>query len=183
MYPLVHDALMWRLPECVAPLHAEVANEDFGLSTRRINASEDQQEQNKSATVLVTEADVLANIGAPLECVSGAALSVPPETTKEEIGSSVMRFIARLTVYEMLKDYKNGELVTEGLVEQAPGLDETNKELPMREEVPLVDWEQFRLRASCLAEKLALPNRCWDILSKWAERYYSENAPNIWNKL
>ncbi|GMF41058.1 unnamed protein product [Phytophthora fragariaefolia] len=116
-FKVVETRAMKGVPEA-----AEVAYEDFGLSRRKINAREDQQEQNKRATMLVTEADVLANIGAPLECVSGAALSVSPETTKEEIDSSVMRFIARLTVYEMLEDYKNGELVTEGVVERAPDL-------------------------------------------------------------
>ncbi|GMF31232.1 unnamed protein product [Phytophthora fragariaefolia] len=153
------------------------------LKRRRNNADEDQQERISKASALVTETDVLASVGVPLSCASDAALSVSPETTDEEIDPSVMRSIARLTVYEMLKDYKTGALETEGLEERTPDLEEAIKRPPMRDKMQLVDWEQFRRRASCLAEKLALPIRYWDHLSKWTEQYYAENAPSIWDKL
>ncbi|KAE9305402.1 hypothetical protein PF008_g21732 [Phytophthora fragariae] len=59
----------------------------------------------------------------------------------------------------MLKDYKNGELGTDVLEERKPDREEAIKKPPMRDKMPLVDWEQFRRRASCLAKKLALPSR------------------------
>ncbi|KAE8997148.1 hypothetical protein PF011_g15608 [Phytophthora fragariae] len=83
----------------------------------------------------------------------------------------------------MLKDYKNGGLGTDGQEERTPDREEAIKKPPMRDKVPLVDWEQFRRRASCLAEKLELPSRYWGRLSKWTEQYHAENAPSIWDKL
>ncbi|KAE8911201.1 hypothetical protein PF003_g4227 [Phytophthora fragariae] len=120
------------------PGAAEVVYKDFGLSKRRNNADENQQERKNKEAALVTETDVLASISVPLDCVSDAALSVPPGTTDEEIDPSVARSIARVTVYKKLKDYKNGELVTEGLVERTPDLDEAIKGPPMRDKVPMV---------------------------------------------
>ncbi|KAE9157998.1 hypothetical protein PF002_g33223 [Phytophthora fragariae] len=83
----------------------------------------------------------------------------------------------------MLKDYKNCELGTDDLEERTPELGEEIKGPPVRDKMPLVDWELFRRRASCLAAKLALPSCYWDRLSKWTEQYYAENAPSIWDKL
>ncbi|KAE9160609.1 hypothetical protein PF004_g31119, partial [Phytophthora fragariae] len=112
--------------------------EDFGLSKRRNNADENQQERKNKEAALVTETDVLASISVPLDGVSDAALSVSPGTTDEEIDPSVATSIARVTVYKKLKDYKNGELVTEDLVERTPDLDEAIKGPPMRDKVPMV---------------------------------------------
>ncbi|KAE8972598.1 hypothetical protein PR001_g8530 [Phytophthora rubi] len=114
------------------PGAAEVVYEDFGLSKRRNNADENQQERKNKEAALVMETDVLASISVPLDCVSDAALSVSPGTTDEEIDPSVARSIARVTVY------KNGELVTEGLVERTPDLEEAIKGPPMRDKVPMV---------------------------------------------
>ncbi|GMF32081.1 unnamed protein product [Phytophthora fragariaefolia] len=131
------------------PGATEVMYEDLGLSKGRNNADEDQQERISKAAASVTETDVLASVGVPLSCASDAALSVSPETTDEEIDPSVVRSIARLTVYDMLKDYKNGDLEAEGLAERTPNLEEAIKRPPMRDKMPLVDWELFRRRASC----------------------------------
>ncbi|KAE8966069.1 hypothetical protein PR001_g28524, partial [Phytophthora rubi] len=165
------------------PGAAEVVYEDFGMSKKRIKDEEDRRERRTQEAALVTEADVVASISVPLDSGRDAALLVSPVTTTEEVGPSVVRSIARLTVYEMLKDYKNGKLGTVGPEERTPDREEAIKTPPVRDKMPLVDWELFRRRASCLAEKLALPSRYWDCLSKWTEQYYAENAPSIWDKL
>ncbi|KAE9165774.1 hypothetical protein PF005_g29467 [Phytophthora fragariae] len=165
------------------PGATEVVCEDFGMSKKRIKYEEDRQERKDKEAALVTEADVVASISVPLDSGSNAALLVSRETTNEEIDPSVVRSIARLTVYEMLKDYKNGELGTDDLEERTPELGEEIKGPPVRDKMPLVDWELFRRRASCLAAKLALPSCYWDRLSTWTEQYYAENAPSIWDKL
>ncbi|GMF21852.1 unnamed protein product [Phytophthora fragariaefolia] len=165
------------------PGATEVMYENFGLSKRRNNADEDQQERISKAAALVTKTEVLESVGVPLSCASDAALSVSTETTDEEIDPSLVRSIARLTVYEILKDYKNGDLEAEGLEERTLNLEEAIKRPPMRDKMLLVDRELFRRRASCLVEKLALPIRYGDHLSKWTEQYYAENAPSIWDKL
>ncbi|KAE9068477.1 hypothetical protein PF010_g27049 [Phytophthora fragariae] len=165
------------------PGAAEVVYEDFGMSMKIIKDEEDRRERRKKAAALITEADVVASISVPLDSGNDAALLVSPKTTNEEIDPSVVRSIARLTVYEMLKDYKNCELGTDDLEERTPELGEEIKGSPVRDKMPLVDWELFRRRASCLAAKLALPSCYWDRLSKWTEQYYAENAPSIWDKL
>ncbi|KAE8879464.1 hypothetical protein PF003_g36339 [Phytophthora fragariae] len=165
------------------PGAAEVVYEDFGMSKKIIKDEEDRRERRTQEAALVTEADVVASISVPLDSGRDAALLVSPVTTTEEVGPSVVRSIARLTVYEMLKDYKNGKLGTVGPEERTPDREEAIKTPPVRDKMPLVDWELFRRRASCLAEKLALPSRYWDCLSKWTEQYYAENAPSIWDKL
>ncbi|KAE9134783.1 hypothetical protein PF010_g2323 [Phytophthora fragariae] len=166
-----------------APGATEVVYEDFGMSKKRIKDEEDRQERKDKEAALITKAGVVASISVPLNSGSDAALLVSQETTNEEIDPSVVRSIARLTVYEMLKDYKNGEFATSGLEERTPDREEAIKKPPMRDKMPLVDWEQFRRRASCLAEKLELPGRYWDRLSKWTEQYYAGNAASIWDKL
>ncbi|KAE9199557.1 hypothetical protein PF005_g15687 [Phytophthora fragariae] len=166
-----------------APGATEVVYEDFGMSKKRIKDEEDRQERKDKEAALITKAGVVASISVPLNSGSDAALLVSQETTNEEIDPSVVRSIARLTVYEMLKDYKNGEFATAGLEERTPDREEAIKKPPMRDKMPLVDWEQFRRRASCLAEKLELPGRYWDRLSKWTEQYYAGNAASIWDKL
>ncbi|KAE9339762.1 hypothetical protein PR003_g10846 [Phytophthora rubi] len=165
------------------PGAAEVVYEDFGMSKKRIKDEEDGLERENKAAALITEAEAVASISVPLDSGSDAALLGSPETTNEEIDPSVVRSIARLTVYEMLKDYKNGGLGTDGQEERTPDREEAIKKPPMRDKMPLVDWEQFRRRASCLAGKLELPSRYWDRLSKWTEQYHAENAPSIWDKL
>ncbi|KAE9020228.1 hypothetical protein PF011_g5489, partial [Phytophthora fragariae] len=165
------------------PGATEVVYEDFGMSKKRIKDEEDRQERKDKEAALVTEADVVASISVSLDSGSNAALLVSRETTTEEVNPSVVKSIARLTVYEMLKDYKNGELWKVGPDERKPDREEAIRTPPVRDKMPLVDWELFRRRASSLAEKLALPSRYWDCLSKWAQHYYAENAPSIWDKL
>ncbi|KAE9283873.1 hypothetical protein PR003_g27005, partial [Phytophthora rubi] len=165
------------------PGAAEVVYEDFGMSKKRIKDEENRQERRDKEVALVTEADVVANISVPLDSGNYAALLVSRETTTEEVNPSVVKSIARLTVYEMLKDYENGELWRVGPEERKPDREEVIKTPPVRDKMPLVDWELFCRRASRLAEKLALPSRYWDRLSKWTEQYYAENAPSIWDKL
>ncbi|KAE9147360.1 hypothetical protein PF006_g7962 [Phytophthora fragariae] len=165
------------------PGAAEVVYEDFGMSKKRIKDEEDRQERKDKEAALVTEADVVASISVPLDSGNNAALLVSRETTTEEVNPSVVKSIARLTVYETLKDNKNGELWRVGPEERKPDREEAIKTPPVRDKMPLVDWELFCRRASSLAEKLVPPSRYWDRLSKWTEQYYAENAPSIWDKL
>ncbi|KAE9252235.1 hypothetical protein PF004_g2088 [Phytophthora fragariae] len=144
------------------PGATEVVYEDFGMSKKRIKDEEDRQERKDKEAALVTEADVVASISVSLDSGSNAALLVSRETTTEEVNPSVVKSIARLTVYEMLKDYKNGELWKVGPDERKPDREEAIRTPPVRDKMPLVDWELFRRRASSLAEKLALPSRYWD---------------------
>ncbi|KAE8959375.1 hypothetical protein PR002_g30560 [Phytophthora rubi] len=108
------------------PGAAEVVYEDFGMSKKRIKDEEDRRERRTQEAALVTEADVVASISVPLDSGRDAALLVSPVTTTEEVGPSVVRSIARLTVYEMLKDYKNDAASGLGTVPSA-------SELPCRE--------------------------------------------------
>ncbi|KAE9057315.1 hypothetical protein PF010_g31424, partial [Phytophthora fragariae] len=109
------------------PGAAEVVYEDFGMSKKIIKDEEDRRERRTQEAALVTEADVVASISVPLDSGRDAALLVSPVTTTEEVGPSVVRSIARLTVYEMLKDYKNGKLGTVGPEERTPDREEAIK--------------------------------------------------------
>ncbi|KAE8959317.1 hypothetical protein PR002_g30580 [Phytophthora rubi] len=106
------------------PGAAEVVYEDFGMSKKRIKDEENRQERRDKEVALVTEADVVANISVPLDSGNYAALLVSRETTTEEVNPSVVKSIARLTVYEMLKDYENGELWRVGPEERKPDREE-----------------------------------------------------------
>ncbi|KAE9060297.1 hypothetical protein PF006_g31675, partial [Phytophthora fragariae] len=112
------------------PGAAEVVYEDFGMSKKIIKDEEDRRERRKKAAALITEADVVASISVPLDSGNDAALLVSPKTTNDEIDPSVVRSIARLPVYEMLKDYKNCELGTDDLEERTPELGEEIKGPP-----------------------------------------------------
>ncbi|KAE9184551.1 hypothetical protein PF005_g21632 [Phytophthora fragariae] len=151
------------------PGASEVVYEDFGMLKKIINDEEVRLEQRKKAAALITEADVVASISVPLDSGNDAALLVSPETINEEIYPSVVRSIARLTVYEMLKDNKNGELGTDVLEERKPDREEAIKKPPMRDKMPLVDWEQFRRQGAVLL-------RSWR--SQAATRTVSLNGPN-----